>query len=278
MPDYVHGMLTPAMTMDGLMDEFAIYGGLVAVALLAIALLRPRPKRIGEFPYERKQGLFTPAERAFLGVLDQAAGQEYRVFGKVRVADILHVQGTPDRSAHGSAFNRISAKHFDFVLCRADDLCVAAVIELDDRSHAAKSRRQRDDFLKGACRAASLPLLRIPARKAYSVAELRSQITTLLDEGPADEKPRGARIEPTLGLDDEDVDATGGSTANQLGAGPKTLSETPICPKCAAPMVHRTLQKGTMAGEPFWGCSAFPRCRGVRRIEESSTANPEIAG
>ena len=37
----------------------------------------------------------------------------------------------------------------------------------------------------------------------------------------------------------------------------------PDCPKCARPMVRRTARKGANAGREFWGCSEFPRCRGI---------------
>ena len=45
---------------------------------------------------------------------------------------------------------------------------------------------------------------------------------------------------------------------------PSTHVQAPECPKCQAPMVRRTAQKGSNAGSQFWGCSTFPRCRGVR--------------
>ena len=35
------------------------------------------------------------------------------------------------------------------------------------------------------------------------------------------------------------------------------------CPKCAQPMVRRTAKKGANAGQQFWGCSDYPRCRGT---------------
>jgi restriction system protein len=40
----------------------------------------------------------------------------------------------------------------------------------------------------------------------------------------------------------------------------------PACPKCAAPMIRRTAKKGSNAGDEFWGCSQFPKCRGTQRI------------
>ena len=37
----------------------------------------------------------------------------------------------------------------------------------------------------------------------------------------------------------------------------------PICPQCGSPMKRRTATKGVHRGEPFWGCSRFPACRGM---------------
>lgn len=38
-----------------------------------------------------------------------------------------------------------------------------------------------------------------------------------------------------------------------------------LCPKCGSVMVLRTASKGPHAGSPFYGCSAFPACRGIRQ-------------
>ena len=40
----------------------------------------------------------------------------------------------------------------------------------------------------------------------------------------------------------------------------------PACPKCGSPMVRRTARQGARAGDPFWGCGSYPKCRGVRAI------------
>jgi len=36
-----------------------------------------------------------------------------------------------------------------------------------------------------------------------------------------------------------------------------------ICPKCEAEMVLRTATKGRNIGQQFWGCSTYPRCKGI---------------
>ena len=44
--------------------------------------------------------------------------------------------------------------------------------------------------------------------------------------------------------------------------------ESPLCPKCNEPMVKRSAKKGDAAGTEFWGCSQFPKCRGIVSIEK----------
>ncbi|MEI8033325.1 MAG: four helix bundle suffix domain-containing protein [Chlorobiaceae bacterium] len=43
-------------------------------------------------------------------------------------------------------------------------------------------------------------------------------------------------------------------------------SLTPPCPQCGKPMVVRTAHSGKTAGKQFWGCTAFPDCKGVVAI------------
>ena len=33
------------------------------------------------------------------------------------------------------------------------------------------------------------------------------------------------------------------------------------CPKCGSALILRTVKKGPRAGDRFWGCSTYPRCR-----------------
>lgn len=41
----------------------------------------------------------------------------------------------------------------------------------------------------------------------------------------------------------------------------------PVCPLCRSAMVKRTARQGVNVGKDFWGCTTFPKCRGVRAIE-----------
>jgi ribosomal protein L37AE/L43A len=42
-----------------------------------------------------------------------------------------------------------------------------------------------------------------------------------------------------------------------------------VCPKCGNTMILRTVKKGVNAGNQFWGCSQFPKCRGTLKYLET---------
>lgn len=157
---------------------------IVAIFLIITAVkIRKNSAGLIGFPYQPAGALFSVAERSFLGVLDQAVGPEHRVFGKVRVADIARVKPGLGNSARRGALNRIAAKHFDFVVCRASDLTVLCAVELNDRSHATKRARARDSFIETLCKTIDLPLLQVAAKAAYSQQDIRAQFQAAI--GPA---------------------------------------------------------------------------------------------
>src|SRR6266478_880002 len=161
---------------------------IVVVLMIAGALLRPSgraAKPPGSAPaYEAVPALLTAAERSFFGVLQQALAYEYQIFAKVRLADIVRPVRSPGRSGWQSAFNRIAGKHVDFVICDSERLGIVAVVELDDRTHGRFERGLRDSLKDAALADASIPVLRVSARRGYSPVQIREQVQNLfrLDE------------------------------------------------------------------------------------------------
>jgi hypothetical protein len=247
-----------------------IAAAVVFIALvLFVAKLKSPVRSPDSYPYVKIPTLFTPAERSLLGVLEQAVGADFRIFGKVRVADVVSVCAMSNRSAYQTAFNRINAKHFDFILCNKSDLSVVSAIELNDRSHEQTNRRERDKFLEAVCKAAALPFIRLQARGSYSVVELRETVHGALhahmDGKMADlAEPVTPQIAAEAGAPLK-LGPAADSTTRKLDSVNKT-TETPLCPQCSAPMVRREAKRGANAGDLFWGCSAFPKCRGMLSI------------
>jgi very-short-patch-repair endonuclease len=238
------------------MGRFILFAVLLAVIVaLFRALTRSNAKSAtptaspkNDFPYQKEPTLFTPAERSFLGVLEQAMGEEFRIMGKVRLADLVRVRPGLSASERQTAFNMISAKHVDFAAFAPDDLSIQFAVELDDSSHAQKARQERDTFLDGVMNAAGIPLVRFPAQKAYSIQEVRQAITSVLEH--------------------EDKSPPEDETITELEVNiPEVLSsEQNSCPKCGGDMVLRKATKGKNIGQNFWGCSNYPKCRKMMPI------------
>lgn len=215
---------------------------LILLALLVLVVLVILAKRGGprdEFSYEKNEPLFSPAERSFFGVLSQAVEDRAVVFGKVRVADVLRPPKGIGRSSWQKAFNRISSKHFDYVICAPDTLSVLAVIELDDKSHSKGKRADRDRFLERASSAAGLPLHRFKAAATYNISQVR-----------------GVLFPPPV----EAAEAPSFTEAPQT-----EVEEKQFCPKCSAPLVKKVAKKGEHKEAEFLACSAFPKCRYIAK-------------
>ena len=162
--------------MHGLYPLIGLLILLFIVALLIKFFLPGLIKRPISFPFQKEPVLFTPAERSFLAVLETALGNQFRVMGKVRLADVISVKPGLSGSARQQAFNRIQSKHLDFVVCDPKDMAVQFVVELDDSSHQQSGRQARDEFLDKALTVAGVPVFHFQVKRTYSIQEIRRTI------------------------------------------------------------------------------------------------------
>jgi Protein of unknown function (DUF2726) len=157
----------------------------IAIALsFAAAANKKRLLSDADVSYVARDSLFTPAERSFFGALENAVGDQFRVFGKVRIADVINVKSASNKTWQ-SAFNRISAKHFDFVVCERTTTRVVCAVELDDQSHKRRARVARDELVDAVCNKSGLPLLRIQAQAAYNIRDISAKLNALVVKEPS---------------------------------------------------------------------------------------------
>jgi len=141
--------------------------------------IEPTVEQKPTYKYKKFERIVSPAERSFLGVLNAVLDDEIIILTKVRVADVLTPLPTKDRGLWQRAFNSISSKHFDFVLCKSDDLSIICAIELNDKSHNETERQEGDEFIRSACSGAALPLIEVPAKNGYVLQEVTRLAKTL---------------------------------------------------------------------------------------------------
>ncbi len=192
-------------------------------------------------PYAVRDDFLSPAEQSFYLVLKAAVGDRVLISPKVSLGDLFYAR-VNDPSRYRTLSNRIDRKHVDFLLCDPRTVRPVVGIELDDRSHQRSDRQARDAFVEKVFAAAALPLVRIPVRTTYAVPELQAVLEGHLGERVA------VGVPPELTSPALVVELSGSA---------------PHCPKCGGDMILRTARTGTHAGGQFWGCSHYPRCRGV---------------
>ena len=150
------------------------------------------------------------------------------------------------RSNWQKAFNKITGKHFDYLLCNKNDLSIICAIELNDSSHNSKTRKERDIFIEAACKSANLPFIQLSAKATYNINQIRQSLAPYL---PNIQIQRAKK---------ESVTFSNEQSPNEIKK---------ICPKCSSLMVKKTAKKGKHTGKEFWACSAFPQCRHIESIE-----------
>ncbi len=130
------------------------------------------------YPYRLTRSLLTPSEKAFYAALLLAAGRRYVIFAKVRFADLCQ---DLDRWTDTTAFNQVSSKHVDFVLCDATTFRPVLAVELDDRSHLRANRRDRDALKDRVFRTMGLGVYRQWVRRSYDPAAIARGIEDTLE-------------------------------------------------------------------------------------------------
>jgi hypothetical protein len=207
-------------------------------------------EEISQYPYFVRDDFLSAAEQSFYLVLNLTVGDKALVCPKVSLGDLFWAKSN-DASEYRSLTNKIDRKHVDFLLCDPKTVHPLVGIELDDRSHKREDRQQRDEFVGQVFAAAKLPLVRVPAKHAYSVPELAALLQPHIElpvEAPAPKAQPGAAGKP---------------------------ESSPLCPKCGGEMLLRTVRSGANQGGKFWGCSNYPRCRGI--VQYADEAEPVAA-
>jgi len=196
------------------------------------------PAAPAEYTYALRDDFLSRAEASFFHVLRAAIVEEYLIFPKVRLADLVF---PPRQEGQFGAWQRINRKHVDFVLCAPRTLRPLVALELDDRSHRRPDRLERDAFVDRVFADAGLPLVHVPARRSYHT----QTVAALIDA------------------------ALRGNTSP--APSPTAETDAPTCARCGGEMLLRTAAQGPRTGEQFWGCVNYPRCRQVVAV---ATAQP----
>jgi hypothetical protein len=164
--------------MNSLVD--ALLPALVLGAIIVVCLIKSGVLSSSAFtdlftPPYRARRLLSDNEMHFAEVLERAL-PDYKVIPQVSFGAFLRVREGLAPASATTAFNRVSSKRADWVVCdrRYQVLCI---VELDDRSHDLEKDRRRDSYTA----AAGLPTLRVPSRNKPDASALRKAVLACME-------------------------------------------------------------------------------------------------
>jgi hypothetical protein len=176
---------------------------LVGIAALAALLLLIRSaskssEKARKYVYRKQDFLLSPEDRVFFFALKEAVGEDYEIFAKIPVVELISPRDDEARGSAQKTLEQVADRCLDFVLCNKTDLSVACALELYEHSSAGKRSTAPADPLRGVCDSAGLPLVRIEAGPLYDAAEIKQAIALAVRKEPLFLMESDGRKEPRI--------------------------------------------------------------------------------
>jgi hypothetical protein len=156
------------MSPIALLLVLLLFAGFIAAARKGLFTRGRRGQGMDHWPVFPKQVL-THVEQQLYHRLVRAF-PEHVVLAQVAFSQLVGVKKGQNFTAIWNRYNRLTA---DFVLC-TKDFRIAAVLELDDRSHDNPARQDADRRKAAICDAAGIPLHRLNVNPLPNESELRA--------------------------------------------------------------------------------------------------------
>jgi len=160
----------------------------IVIGLLAIVAIRyifsgkfssRATKKANSYHYGRRDFLMSKSESDFLKILIETVSNDYCVFPQVHLSAILDEKKVKGQNWE-TAFRHINGKSVDYVICDKLYIKPLLAVELDDWSHDAENRRERDAEVERILQEADLPIVRFDKRKGINREEIRRRISEVL--------------------------------------------------------------------------------------------------
>jgi hypothetical protein len=158
--------------------EFILLALITLVVIVAVLASRLNDNSF-PFPFDSKKAIFTPAEKNFQNLIEQALGPKYRVINRVRLSDVVTIRKGVSSRASQTAAKSAETKYLDFVICNRSSMKLLGAIDLVD-TQGRGYKIKKDWFVSGSLEAASIPHLRIKVKANYTLEEIRTCIQTRL--------------------------------------------------------------------------------------------------
>ena len=216
---------------------------LVIFIILTIIIIGGSPQETEpSFAYSKNFSLLSSTEKAFLETLEPLLAESFRVFIKVRLADLIQIKPQQQKGVPREALSKIGTTTVDFVICSARDFAIVGIFDLENKAHSPSDQDMADEFIDKAAAAAQLPLVRMPAQLHYNGEEI------------------AALLKNNFKLPGQTKDKA-------------TVSQYGDCPTCGEPLTLLKAKYGENIGKFFLGCSNYPECKYLSLLNDGDAVS-----
>ena len=176
-----------------------LLAGIILVGLAVLLMRRGNRKKTNTIKqkqpvtvsYIKRNSLLSPAELALRDALQQGVAEQFDIYAKVRLADIVTVPGNLQREQAIASLNQVRPRSMDFVLCDKQTTEIRCAIRVLDETDEQSGRKQNTAFIDKVCSVAGIPLAKFPIAASYNAEDVKQQIDSTL--------------EPVISFDDSDI-------------------------------------------------------------------------
>lgn len=209
-------------------------------------------------PEYTPQNQLSPEERALLVALEQAITDQYRVFCKIRLDELVSMPTVHLPMQQIEPVTEKCPLPVDYLICTYPGLKPVGVVMPE---HPTAETAQRA-FFRQLLFSSNIPLTAFPLKAGFTQPEVKTKLleafpVSLISSIPI---PHSAPSSPPP------------QTSNLLLVQPAMKAEQ-NCPQCSAPMIKRQVSKGPHAGRFFWACSNYPSCKQLLAAKETVVDN-----
>lgn len=234
-----------------------------AILFLSVLFILSARGRKSSFELQRRSRLLSSAERGFFDRLMPALSEDFYIFKKVAMLDVVSPSPAAGYFERRRIVKRLGGQFLDYVLCKKGDLAIFGVIELEnfDKGASRRERKRRERLIDGLCKAAQFRSFYFDIRQDYQHVDIRRLVTGY---SPEPKKPQKEKLKvPEVRLENPMQPEICGESRSQftvVNSSYAAFAKRRTCPQCNGEVVTKVAVKGKRIGEKFLMCRKYPYC------------------
>jgi ssDNA-binding Zn-finger/Zn-ribbon topoisomerase 1 len=233
----------------GFVNEGLVVWLLLTVTVLPIltwAYILLRRHNSYDFPVQARSRLLSPTEKNFFEYLADSLSDDFFIFTKVTILDVVEVSPKASKGWGRVIQNRLKTQCFDFILCKKHDLSIVGIVALENHHpNDSSDNAIRKKLITGICKSAHLKVFHFDVRQDYHRLDVRRLVTGKSSKAGNNNLGPATTQNPQFTIDNSSY---------------KAFARGRRCPQCNGEVVTKVALKGKAITEKILMCRKYPYC------------------